>query len=47
MARCIALLIVIEGVETPDDVRIARDAGAQWIQGYYLDAADAPDSKAG
>jgi EAL domain-containing protein (putative c-di-GMP-specific phosphodiesterase class I) len=36
MARCIAPLLVIEGVETADDVRIARDAGADWIQGYYL-----------
>ncbi len=47
MARCIAPLLVIEGIETPDDVLIARDAGVQWIQGYYVDAADAPASKTG
>jgi len=45
IARCIAPLLVIEGVETPGDVRIARDSGAQWIQGYYLDAPDAPALK--
>lgn len=44
-ARRIAPLLVIEGVETADDVRIARDAGVNWIQGYYLDAPDAPASK--
>ncbi|WP_084170343.1 EAL domain-containing protein [Paraburkholderia ferrariae] len=42
MARYITPLLVIEGIETPDDVRVAREAGAQWIQGYYLDAADTP-----
>lgn len=47
MARYIAPLVVIEGVETTDDVRIARDAGVQWIQGYYVDAAQAPASKTG
>jgi len=47
MARCIAPLLVIEGVETPDDVLIARAADAQWIQGYYVDAPDAPASKTG
>jgi len=45
MGRCIAPCLVIEGVETADDVRIARDAGAHWIQGYYLDAPDAPAAK--
>lgn len=47
MARHVAPVIVIEGVETADDVRIARDAGVQWIQGYYVDAAQAPASKTG
>lgn len=42
MARHVAPVIVIEGVETADDALIALDAGAQWIQGYYLDAADTP-----
>ncbi len=45
MARCIAPLLVIEGVETAEDVQIARDAGAHWIQGYYLDAREASASK--
>jgi EAL domain-containing protein (putative c-di-GMP-specific phosphodiesterase class I) len=44
IARCIAPLVDIEGVETADDVRIAHDAGAQWIQGYYLTAPDMPVS---
>lgn len=47
MARCIAPLLVIEGVETPDDVRIARDAGARWIQGYYLNAPERAGVKTG
>ncbi|EEA04438.1 diguanylate phosphodiesterase [Burkholderia sp. H160] len=41
-ARRIAPLLVIEGVETADDVLIARNAGVEWIQGYYLDAPDVP-----
>lgn len=45
MARCTAPLLVVEGVETEDDVRIARDAGANWIQGYYFDPPDAPASR--
>ncbi|MFM0198738.1 EAL domain-containing protein [Paraburkholderia fungorum] len=42
IARGLAPLVVIEGVETPDDIRIARDTGVRWIQGYYLNAPDAP-----
>jgi EAL domain-containing protein (putative c-di-GMP-specific phosphodiesterase class I) len=45
IAQHIAPLVVIEGVETPDDIRIARNAGAHWIQGYYLNAPDAPASQ--
>lgn len=42
IAQGMAPLVVIEGVETPDDVRIARSMGVHWIQGYYLNAPDAP-----
>lgn len=45
LAHCTAPLLVVEGVETADDVRIARDAGANWIQGYYFDAPDATASR--
>ena len=44
VAQDIAPIVVVEGVETPDDVRIARDAGAPWIQGYTITAPDAPAS---
>ncbi|ABE37036.1 EAL domain protein [Paraburkholderia xenovorans LB400] len=38
MAQGTAPLVVVEGVETPGDLRVARDAGVQWVQGYYLNA---------
>ncbi|MFP6559043.1 EAL domain-containing protein [Paraburkholderia sp. B3] len=44
MARGIAPLLVVEGVETPDDIRIVRDAGVRWIQGYYVNDPDTPGS---
>lgn len=47
MARGIAPLLVIEGVESPDDVGIVRDAGAHWIQGYYFNAPECAGFKTG
>lgn len=44
IAQGIAPISVVEGVETPEDVRIARDAGAHWIQGYHISAPDEPTS---
>ncbi|WP_233838618.1 EAL domain-containing protein [Paraburkholderia sp. ZP32-5] len=38
-AQRIARVVIAEGVETLDDVRIVRDAGVHWIQGYLLDGA--------
>jgi EAL domain-containing protein (putative c-di-GMP-specific phosphodiesterase class I) len=42
IAQGMAPFVVIEGVETTDDLRIARDTGVHWIQGYYFNAPDAP-----
>ncbi|SDD61647.1 EAL domain-containing protein [Paraburkholderia lycopersici] len=39
IAQGMAPLVVLEGVETPDDIRIARDTGVHWIQGYYVNAS--------
>jgi EAL domain-containing protein (putative c-di-GMP-specific phosphodiesterase class I) len=41
IAQGMAPLVVLEGVETPGDIRVARDAGVHWIQGYFVNAPDA------
>ncbi len=32
--------VVVDGVEREEDLNVALDAGAQWLQGYYLHGAD-------
>lgn len=44
IAQALAAIVVVEGVETPDDIQIARNAGLRWVQGYFLNAP-APDSQ--
>lgn len=35
-AARLAETVIVEGIETPSDARLAREAGAQWLQGYLF-----------
>ncbi|WP_252716948.1 EAL domain-containing protein [Herbaspirillum sp. B65] len=35
-ARQLGWLVVVEGVECEEDLRMAERSGAEWVQGHYL-----------
>ena len=35
--------VVVDGVEREEDMDVALDAGARWLQGYYLHDAEEPE----
>jgi EAL domain-containing protein (putative c-di-GMP-specific phosphodiesterase class I) len=39
LAKLCSGAVVVEGVETEEDLRIARRGGATWVQGYWLNKA--------
>lgn len=36
-------IVVVEGVETAEDLQVAAEAGARWFQGYYFRQPELPD----
>lgn len=44
MVQNLAAIVVVEGIETPDDIQIVHNAGLRWVQGYFLNAS-APDTQ--